>query len=103
MQRDKQTSFLKKSSQRLTAYDITHQNFKYALKVRCGTPHLVLRVIQFPALCIERMTHVKASLLKARNTVKEAKNPVFKPIVWQVDAYDKLSCERRVRAHPVPS
>jgi hypothetical protein len=41
----RQTSFLKKRSQRLTAYDIAHQNFKYALKVRCGTPHLVLSVI----------------------------------------------------------
>jgi hypothetical protein len=44
-------------------------------------------------ICIEleKITYVKASLLKARNTVKDAKNPVFKPIVWHVDAYDKLS------------
>ena len=32
--------------------------------------------------------------------MNEAKKPVFKPIVWHVDAYDRQSCERRVSAHP---
>jgi hypothetical protein len=35
---------------------------------------------------LQRGTYAKASLLKARNTVKEAKKPVFRPIVWQVEA-----------------
>jgi hypothetical protein len=44
--------------------------------------------------------YAKSSLLNARKTVKEAKYPVFSPTVWHVEAYVKLSGERRVRAHP---
>jgi hypothetical protein len=46
------------------------------------------------------MTHAKASLLKAKNTVNDAKKPVFKPIVWHVEAYDRQSCESSVSAQP---
>jgi len=44
--------------------------------------------------------YANASLLKAKNTVKDAKKPVFKPIVWQVDAYDKQSWDKSVNAQP---
>jgi len=40
---------------------------------------------------IMRGTYAKASLLKARNTVNDAKKPVFRPIVWQVEAYERQS------------
>ena len=45
-------------------------------------------------------TYLNASLFSARKTVKEAKYPVFRPIVWHVDAYERFSSERRVSAHP---
>jgi hypothetical protein len=45
-------------------------------------------------------TCANSGLLKAKNIVNDEKNPVFKPIVWHVEAYDKLGSERRVRAQP---
>ena len=48
----------------------------------------------------EDLTYENASLLRARNTVKDAKKPVFKPIVWQVDAKDRFSGDKRVKAQP---
>jgi hypothetical protein len=65
------------------------------------TPFLPnIQVILF-ILTREGSTHVNSTLLKARKTVKEAKKPEFKPIVWQVDAYDRFSGDRSVSAQPV--
>lgn len=46
------------------------------------------------------VAHQKSTLFKAKKTVKDAKKPVLRPIVWQVDAYERLSTESRVRAQP---
>ena len=66
-------------------------------------PHLSLRSAQpsIPGTPVTGTgTYEKDSLFNARNTVKEAKYPVFRPIVWQVLAYDRLSCDSKVRAQP---
>jgi hypothetical protein len=82
---------------------MTLQNFKYALRVRCGTPHFALQFTSNYGSALKRRTYAKASLLNARKTVKEAKNPVLSPIVWHVDAYERQSWDRRVSAQPVKS
>lgn len=96
----KRTSFLKKTSQRVTTKQIMLQKRRYPLNVRWGTPHLWLKKKSETFPVQTHSTYAKASLLKARNTVNDAKNPVFRPMVWQVDAYDRQSCERRVKAQP---
>lgn len=48
----------------------------------------------------ENLTYQNVSLLSARNTVKDAKKPVFKPTVWQVDAKDRFSWDKSVKAQP---
>ena len=45
-------------------------------------------------------THAKSSLLSARKTVYDIRYPVFRPMVWHVDAYARFSSERSVRAQP---
>ena len=40
-----QTSFLNIRSQNVTKKQITLQNFKYAPRVRCGTPHFALQFV----------------------------------------------------------
>lgn len=42
-----------------------------------------------------------STLLKARKTVKLRALPMPIPIVWAVDAYERLGWERRVRAQPI--
>ena len=49
---------------------------------------------------MEGIAYANSSLLNARNIVNEEKNPVWSPIVWQVDAYDKQSCDSSVKAQP---
>ena len=46
-------------------------------------------------------TYENDALFRARNTVKEAKYPVFRPMVWHVLAYDRFSCDKGVKAQPV--
>jgi hypothetical protein len=46
------------------------------------------------------LTDQNVSLLNARKTVKDAKKPVFNPMVWQVDAYERQSWDKSVRAQP---
>lgn len=59
-----------------------------------------LGIVRMRILPPKKTAYAKASLLKAKNTVNDAKKPVFRPIVWHVEAYERQSCESRVRAQP---
>src|SRR5271169_4639574 len=66
------------------------QNLRYAPKPTNPSSIGTLRKYLF----------ANSGLLNARNTVNDKKYPVFNPIVCAVEAYDKLSTDNRVNAHP---
>lgn len=84
------TSFLYLASQIVTRIYIHPQNLRYPPRLTNPSSIGTLRKYLF----------ANSGLLNARNTVNDRKYPVFNPIVCAVEAYDKLSTDNKVNAHP---
>lgn len=84
------TSFLNRASHTVTRRYNQPQNLRYPPKLTNPYSKGVLRKYLF----------ANSGELNAKKTVNDKKYPVLRPIVCAVEAYDKLSVDNNVNAHP---